>query len=195
MLYRNAKVILVASITLSSMVVLAAKVSDPKCKDFVEVKEKFTPEYMAFVDGYDKRGKTPEDHIDVAGIVTESAKVKEECIKDKNAKLETVRKNVKEVVTKTIPPKNTLQGDIDRKSGANFNPIKANCTDFISLGEEYQPVAAFWVAGHTKSGKITNGEIDGEYLERPVATLVQECREQPTASFYDKAKVWFKNHI
>ena len=194
MIFKGTKTIAVSFIVLTSLPVWSAKITNPKCKDFVKINEKFTPEYMAFIDGYGRRGAVPAELVDVEGIVTESVQVKEECAKDKAAKVQTVRKGLMKPA-KVGTAANSLQGDIDRKSKSTINLTKAKCTDFIALGEEYQPVAAFWVAGHSKTGKIINGEIEEEYLERPVATLIEECKAEPTASFYDKTKAWFKKHI
>jgi hypothetical protein len=180
------KTILVSLIVLSSIPVWAAKINNPKCKDFVEISDKFTPEYLAVVDGYDKKGRETGDQVDVVGIVTESDKLKEECAKDKTATLKNVRKNLKKIAA-TNPPAvaNTTR----------INPTKAKCSDFIALSEEYQPIAAFWVAGHSKSGKAKSGEVDEEYLEQPVATLIEDCKAAPTASFYEKTKIWLKKKI
>ena len=132
--------------------------------------------------------------VNIAGLVTESGKVKDECAKDKTAKVKTIRKAMMKTAKNSVP-QNTLQEDIDRKPTSTINPTKAKCSDFIALDEQYQPVAAYWVAGHSKAGKVNKGEIDEAYLEQPVATLIEDCRAAPTASFYDKTKTWFKKHI
>jgi hypothetical protein len=182
---------IIIPILLMSLPVFAAKVSNPKCSELSGINEKFTPEYLAVVDGYNKAGKEVGSEVDVGGIVTESNNVKEQCDKQKTTKIAAVRKTV----AKNSDAKNTLQQDIDRKPKAVINPIKAKCEDFLALGEVYQPVAAYWVAGHSKSGKIKNGEVDEEYLEIPVVTLIEDCKAEPTASFYQKTKTWLKKHI
>jgi acid stress chaperone HdeA len=182
---------IIVSILLLSLPAFAAKVNNPKCNELSGINEKYTPEYLAVVDGYNKAGKELGSEVDVGGIVTEANNVKEQCDKQKTAKIASVRKTV----AKNTAPKNSLQEDIDRKSKSTINPKNAKCQDFIALGEAYQPVAAFWVAGHSKTGKIKNGEVDEEFLEQPVATLVEECKAEPTASFYQKTKTWLKKHI
>ena len=188
------KLFLLASIILfSSAPSWGAMVNNPNCQDLVEVNDKFTPEYMAVLDGYSRRKVMTNEQLDIAGLVTESGKVKDQCAKDKTAKIQDVRKKIE--TAKTNAPANTLQEDIDRKPKSTINPTKAKCSDFIALDEQYQPVAAYWVAGHTKAGKVSDGQIDEVYLEQPVTTLIEESKAQPTASFYQNTKTWFKKHI
>ncbi len=167
---------------LSSLCAYGAKVSHPQCQDVVDIQEKVTPEYLAVLDGYNKAGKEVNE-VDLGGIVSESDKVKKECQSNKTAKVDTVRKNV---------AKNAAKTPVDSKTV--IAPTKAKCEDFLALEERVQPVAAYWVAGHSKSGQVKKGEVDEIFLERPVAALIEECKATPTASFYDKAKAWIKKH-
>jgi hypothetical protein len=161
----------------------AAKINNPKCDDIVTINDKFTPEYLAVVDGFSKSDKKQGEDVDVGGIVTESARVKQECQKQKTKVMKAVQKEVAQSPTSPSTP-------------SKINPVKANCEEFVALSEEAQPVAAYWVAGYDKSGKISkNGEVDEEFLRRPVLTLIEECKAHPKASFYSKAKDWFKTHI
>lgn len=160
----------------------AAKIKNAKCSDMAKISENVTPQYMAVIDGYDNAGKKIGEEIDMAGIVSESKKVTEQCAKNKAAKIETVKKDVK----------NT---SVASTTAAPLNPLNAKCKEFVALGEDVQPVAVFWVAGHNKSGKLKNGEVDEEFLAQPIATLVEECKAKPMASFYDKTKAWLKKHI
>jgi acid stress chaperone HdeA len=166
-----------------SMPVLAAKIKDAKCSDFAGVNEKVSPEYLAVIDGYNKAGKKVSEEIDIADIVSESKKINEQCAQNKGAKIDKVRKDIKSA------------SSAPTAAGASLNPTKATCKDFIALGEELQPVAAFWVAGHDRSGKIKKGEVDEEFLSKPVATLIEDCKAQPTASFYDRTKAWLHTHL
>lgn len=168
----------------------AAVISDPKCKDLEQVKAGFTPQYLAVIDGFNKNGKEVADEVDVAGIVTESNKVTTACAKNKSAKVKQVRMDLKSAEAKNSSTIAAVPTSPNKKL---LNLNKAKCSEFIALGEELQPVAAYWVAGNTKKGHKHSGEIDEMLLERPVATLVEECTSNPTASFYEKAKTWFKN--
>lgn len=174
----------IALVLLSSLPVFAAKVSKPKCEDVVQINDKFTPEYMAVVDGYNKSGKDVGE-VDIGGIVTESESVKKECAKNTKISMTTVRKNI----AKTLEKKEAKTPE------SMLSPTKAKCSEFLALDDRLQPVAAYWVAGHSKSGEVKNGEVDEVFLDQPVTTLVEECRSAPTASFYDKTKIWIKKRI
>ena len=168
----------------------AAQIKNPKCKDFVTVKDQYAPQYLAVVDGYDKAGKKVDESIDMDGMVTQVDQVKQECAKNAKESLAAARKNVA-----TMPKAATTAPPAKMSGTTSINPAKAQCQEFIALGEQYQPVAAFWVAGHSKTGEAKKGHIDEEYLERPVATLVEDCQSHPTASFYDRAKMWMTKKI
>jgi hypothetical protein len=173
------------SLFLLAVPVLAANVKSPQCKDLSGISDKYTPEYLAVVDGYNKAGEKIGTEVDMGGIVTESDGIKTECQKNANQKIDTVQKNMAPTATGNVnTPKTT----------GTFNPKNAKCEDFVALGEDIQPVATFWVAGHSKSGKIKNGQVDEEFLARPVVSLIEECKAQPKASFYSKAKAWLKKH-
>lgn len=176
------KKMVVSALVLFTIPVFAAKMKDAKCSDVASLKDNVTPEYLAVIDGYDKSGKKVMEEVDMGGLVTESKMVNEQCAKDSSAKLANIRKDIKsnQPITST---------------SSTLNPMKAKCKDFVALGEDVQPVAVFWVAGHDKSGKVKSGEIDEEFLERPVTTLVEDCKMNPKASFYDKAKAWFKKTL
>jgi hypothetical protein len=175
--------LILSSSTLSAF---AVQVKNPKCSEFAKVEDKYTPEYLAVVDGYNHAGKEVVDEVDMGGIITESSSVKDQCKAKKSAKVDTVRKEISKSNPKPESPMTKV---------ASISPAKAKCQDFVNLGEEFQPIAAYWVAGHSKSGKIRNGEVDEEFLARPVMTLVEECKAEPTASFYDKTKRWMKRKI
>lgn len=160
----------------------AAKVKDAKCSDLAMMNEKVTPEYLAVIDGYDNSGKKVSEEVDMAGIVTESKEVNQHCATNKSAAIKDVRKQLH--AKKTMP-----------STAAKLNPTKAKCQDFVALGEEVQPVAAFWVAGHDKSGKLVEGEVDEAFLDRPILSLVEDCKANPRASFYDRAKAWVDRRL
>lgn len=168
----------------------AAKIADPKCNDIITINDKFTPQYVAVIDGYDKNNKKLGEEIDVGGITKESSPLKQACQNQKTKSIKDVRKNVATTAAASTSP--AASTSLPPK----INPVNATCEDFIALGEDYQPVAAFWVAGHNKSGKvIKKGEVTEEFLETPVLTLVEECRKNPKASFYSQAKTWFEKRL
>jgi len=177
--------LMIPSLAFLPLSALAANVKDAKCSDMAKINERVTPEYLAVVDGYDKAGRIVVEEIDVGDLVRESRQVNAQCARNGTQKIKVVRKDLKRNSTAAATAAKTQ----------TLNPAKAKCEDFVALGEEVQPLAVYWVAGHAKAGKIKGGEVDEEFLERPIATLVQDCKAQPTASFYDKTKAWFKRSI
>ena len=176
------RVLLFPVLILASSSAFAAQIKNAKCSDMAKLNENITPQYMAVIDGYDKAGKKVSEEIDMAGIVSESKKVTEQCAKHKSSKIDNVKKDLK-------------NSSAASATAAPLNPLKAKCKDFVALGEDVQPVAVFWIAGHDKSGKLKDGEVDEEFLAQPIATLVEDCKAKPMASFYDKTKAWIKKHI
>jgi hypothetical protein len=179
---------------------LAAKVKNPKCKDFVEVQDKYQPEYLAVVDGYNKAGKEVDQVVDMDVLVTQARQVKDECNKNKSEPLARARKNTNQAIRakdSSMPATEAARtaATPTRTAMSSLNPRQAKCQDFLVLGEQYQPVAAYWVVGNSKTGSAKNGNVEEEFLERPVATLVQDCQANPTASFYDRAKNWVSKKI
>ena len=175
------KKIIICALTFISVPALASKINDAQCSDIVGTTGDMIPRYFAIVDGYNKAGKKVSEEVDMGGIVSESKKVSDQCDKDKTAKIDQVRKNIETTaVTKT---------------SETMNPTKAKCKDFIALGADVQPVAAYWIAGHDKAGKLKEGVVEEEFLARPMFTLIEDCKNQPTASFYDRTKAWLKKRI
>jgi acid stress chaperone HdeA len=176
------KLFFVSTMVLFSIPAFAINLKDPKCSELTTMKESVTPEYLAVIDGYDKAGKKLGEEVDVEGIVTDAKQVNEKCAGNKSAKIHEVRQDIRKSQSATA-------------SKTTLNPKTAKCQDFLAMSEEIQPVAAYWVAGQTKSGKARTGDIDEVFLERPVATLVEDCKAQPKASFYDRTKTWLKKTL
>ena len=178
--------ILIAVLCFTSSLVFAKKAkdntSDKNCKEFLDVKDEFSPRYMAVIDGMSKSGKKTMEEVDVEGMVTETASVKEVCKTNKTKPLAKVRDHVA-----------TNNKGVNKKK---FQPMKSKCADFLVLGEDVQPLAAFWVAGYDKTAKAPEqGAVFEEFISSPIVSLIEECKKEPKASFYAKAKNWVKKHI
>ncbi len=183
------KSLIVLSSLLMALPLHAAKLTNSTCKDVKNLNDKAMPEYLAVVDGYDKAGKKDFEEIDMVGIMNDATKVKEACANGEDAKIKDIRKTTTATTTAatTASPSTTTP--------KHFNPKNSKCEDFVALNEMYQPVAAYWVLGNSKDSKVKKGDLDEVYLEQPVMTLVEECRKQPKASFFSKAKSWFHKHV
>jgi hypothetical protein len=177
------KIFLLTIILITGSSAWAAKINNPKCNEVSNISDKFVPQYLAVVDGYSKSGGVTGEEVDIAGIVRNSTMVKQECGKQKAKALRSVQMDLAKSASSASTP-------------ATINPVKANCAEFIALSEEYQPVAVFWAAGHDAAGRsIRGGVVDEEFLGRPILTLVEDCKANPKASFYSKAKSWFAKRL
>jgi len=180
------KTLAITFVSLFALPLFAAKITNPGCSDLNRVTDQLTPEYMAVIDGYDKSGKKVGEEVDFGEIVRQTTGVKKECL----TKTEEPLKEAKRQVLKS--PNQLKSASTDQ---ARLNPVTAKCEDFLALSETYQPVAVFWTVGHTKSGKVKDGEMDEAILSRPVATLVEDCKANPKTSFYARAKTWIKKTL
>lgn len=188
----------IVAISIFTIPGLAAKVKDPKCADVTEIKQNFTPEYLAVLDGYNSKGKLLDESYDMNGVLIEANHVKEVCGNSTDKTVANARTETKTRSTKPADSSVVALGAaaIDSaNSTSKFNMKNARCKDFISLREEVQPIAAYYVAGKENAGKIKTGDIDEVFLERPIVQLVQDCTAKPEASFYSRAKTWTKAHL
>ena len=165
------------SLLLISGPVVAAPMTNVTCKDYVEVTDNYRPQYLATIEGYDQSGKKVSEAVDLGGIVTESRSLVNKCRQMPTAKVHDVKSKHK------------------ANSGKKFNVTKSTCRDFIVLGEDVQPVAAYYALGYDKTGKLQGGIIETGYVQSPIADLVEVCKKEPKASFMTKAREWFRRHI
>lgn len=69
---------------------------------------------------------------------------------------------------------------------------KMTCEDFVGLDESFQPKAVYWAVAYGKGGKPEADEVAVEGVETVVPFVVQECKQAPKESFWQKVKAEWK---
>jgi hypothetical protein len=141
------------------------------CEEFASATPEAQSRVAAYLDGYSKGGKKIEDIDEI----------------DTDRDLDTL------VVSCTQQPKLSFWQKIEMKlpGGKKHVKIPMTCEDFLALGSDDQPEAAYYLAGYNRATKTTvdaAGEID---LEQDVAVLVQECKPAPKESLWARIKKHF----
>jgi HdeA/HdeB family len=72
------------------------------------------------------------------------------------------------------------------------NPIKMTCKEFLEFDEMTRPQIVYWSEGYSKKGKPDQIVIDVDQTNRLVPVLVEDCTNEPSASFWSKLKMEFK---
>ena len=62
------------------------------------------------------------------------------------------------------------------------------CREFIALGDQYRPSAVYWASAYAKGGKPEASELDIDGTEQITPMIVQDCKKEPNASFWQKLK-------
>ena len=89
-----------------------------------------------------------------------------------------------------------LAGDSSMDGGAaqakKLKPSKMTCQDFLALDDVSQPKVVYWTEGFNRKGKPDDVIFDTETTDRLVPVVIEECKKEPTASFWKKTKAEFK---
>lgn len=141
------------------------------CEVFASATPESQERIAAYLDGYSKGGKK----IEAVGEI------------DVNRELDVL------VVSCREEPKLTLWDKIKLKFPGGSKKIKVpmTCEEYVALGRDVQPEAAYFLAGYdraTKKEVAVAGEID---LEHDVAIFVEECKPTPKESLWAKLKKHF----
>ncbi len=95
----------------------------------------------------------------------------------------------------TKSPKEVLSKVVDKhtsaapKPAANAPaPLKITCTDFVALEEVVKPKLVYWAEGFDRGGKATDAVVDIDETDRLVPVLVQECKETPKLTLWERIK-------
>src|SRR4030095_9707769 len=154
--------LLAAPLAVVSFAAGAAAKQDPTrvtCEAFAASTPEAQERVAAYLDGYSKGGKKLEDVGEI----------------DVNRQLDVL------VVSCKQEPKLTLWDKISMKFPGGSKKIKVpmTCEDYLALGSDVQPEAAYFLAGYDRASKTeigAGGEVD---METDVAVLVQECKPTP----------------
>ena len=170
---RHAIWLAVPALLLAGPAAYAAKKDATKmtCEEFASQSPEGQARVTAFLDGYSKRGTKVED--------LESVDVQRE--------LDVLVVSCKE------EPKLTLWDKIKMKFPGGSKKIKVpmTCEDYLALGSDVQPEAAYFLAGYDRASKTEVGAAGEVEMETDVAVLVQECKPTPKESLWAKIKKHF----
>jgi len=168
---KSLAITLVAPLVILGLATGASAKQDPTkvtCETFAASTPEAQERVTAYLDGYSKGGKKIEDVGEI----------------DVNRNLDVL------VVSCKQDPKLTLWDKIKLKLPGGSKKIKVpmTCEDYLALGSDVQPEAAYFLAGYNRARKTevgASGEVD---LETDVAVLVQECKPTPKESLWAKIK-------
>jgi hypothetical protein len=154
------------------------------CEAFVTLADEEQPRIMAWLDGYSRSGK-PATAVPVA--------VKKQVEVIKAACLETPKQSLWQKIRAKLPggSKQTVP-----------DPAKMTCEEFVQLDKEVQPEVAYWLDGYNQgaeqggmktAGTKAEGGVGAPLvaLDRDVVLMVNECREAPKQSLWEKIKSKF----
>jgi len=141
------------------------------CEEFAASTPEGQSRVAAYLDGYSKKGTK----LDAVGEI------------DTDRELDVL------VVSCTQAPKLSFWQKIEMKlpGGKKRIKIPMTCEEFLALGSDDQPEAAYFLAGYdraTKTDVAAAGEVD---LDRDVAVLVEECKPTPKESLWARIKKHF----
>ena len=60
------------------------------------------------------------------------------------------------------------------------------CEEFSALDNEIKPKVVYWVDGFRKKGLPVVAEVDIDKTDQLITVLIAECKETPSASFWEK---------
>jgi hypothetical protein len=153
------------------------KPGEMTCEDFVALADVEKPKIVYWAEGFDKNGKPIDSVLDVTATDTLVPVLVSEC-----------KKTPKESLTKAIQehplaaPKATASGP---------KPTRMTCNEFVSLANVTQPKVVYWAEGFNKDGGVSDSVVDIEETDRLVPILIQECKNEPKLTFWQKIKKFF----
>ena len=63
------------------------------------------------------------------------------------------------------------------------------CAEFVGIDDQFKPKAIYWASAHAKGGKIHKSNVlNIEGTEKVIPIVIDECTQQPKATFLDKLK-------
>lgn len=83
----------------------------------------------------------------------------------------------------------------DAASSGKKSIDKITCQEFVALDETYQPAYVAWAWGYSQGQSDPSAvvvDVDGVTEITPY--VVEECQQEPKASFWSKVKSKFKRH-
>ena len=66
-----------------------------------------------------------------------------------------------------------------------------SCEEFLGLDGENKLKIVYWVDGFSKKGLHVVAEIDIDKTDQLIPALIAECKETPSASFWEQIRNYF----
>lgn len=73
-----------------------------------------------------------------------------------------------------------------------IKPVELTCEQFLAVDDITRPQLVYWAEGINSKGKPEDAVFDVERTNRLVPVLVEDCKQAPQTSFWEKMKVDFK---
>ena len=94
------------------------------------------------------------------------------------------------VVTAALLAGTTLA--VAQSSGTKKPLGTMTCEDFLGIEDSIKPKMVYWAVAYGKGGKPQSAILDVEATEKVIPVLIDECKQAPKASFWQKMKAEFK---
>jgi hypothetical protein len=157
------------------------KASSLTCEEFVVLDDVVKPKIVYWAEGFNKKGKSNGETIDVAETDKLVPILVTECAKTPKAPLsQKIKEQTGAANKQSTPP----------TSAAVKNPKNMKCDEFVALDDVVKPKVVYWAEGYNKKGK-QEGLIDVKETDDLVPVLVDECKQTPKLSLWQK----FKKHF
>ena len=73
----------------------------------------------------------------------------------------------------------------------SHKPARMTCEEYVVLDDVVKPKVVYWAEGFNKKGKAEDAVVDITATDNLVPILVDECKQTPKASFWEKIKKHF----
>jgi hypothetical protein len=166
--------VLVAPFVVLSFSAEAGAKQDPTkvtCEAFAAQTPEAQERVAAYLDGYSKGGKKIEDVGEI----------------DVDRQLDVLVVSCKEAPKLTLWDKFKMH----MPGGSKTIKVPMTCEEYMALGSDVQPEAAYFLAGYNRAAKTDVGAVGEVDMETDVAVLVQECKPTPKESLWAKIKKHF----
>jgi acid stress chaperone HdeA len=69
-----------------------------------------------------------------------------------------------------------------------IKPVEMTCEDFLSYDDVSRPQIVYFTEGLSRNGKPEDAVIDIDRVNRLVPMLVEDCKREPHASYWQRMK-------
>lgn len=90
------------------------------------------------------------------------------------------------------PATSTMPAKADKGATKGIKAEKLRCEEFLALDDVTRPALVYWAEGVNSKGKPEDAVFDIQTTNRLVPVLIEDCKQEPKASFWTKMKVELK---